>query len=86
MSIYPQSYFSWKIPSKVLPLLSQKAQCTWDLQGSLGHLKPTPTSTSGYNGSLLIILTDQGLHLLKHKNVATISSKFLLPFGKRQDL
>lgn len=45
-----------------------------------------PTSTSGYNDSLLIMLTDQGLYLLEHKYVTSILSKFLLPFGRCQYL
>lgn len=75
---------SWNDPSNFLCLLSKKMQDTWVLQGSLGHFIPTLTSTSGCNDSLLIILTDQGLYLLKHKYVTSILSKFLLSLGRCQ--
>lgn len=79
-SIYPcSSYLSWKSPSNSLPLPSKETQHTAPSKFSV---VPTPTSTSGCNDSLLIILTERGFYLLKHKNVTSILSKFLLPFGR----
>lgn len=79
-SIYPCSfYLSWRSPSNSLPLLSKETQHT---APSRFIVVPTPTSTSGCNDSLLIILTERGFYLLKHKNVTSILSKFLLPFGR----
>lgn len=58
-------------------LIEQENSAHMGPSGFTGALHTYSYLTSGCNDSLLIILTDRGLYLLKHKYVTSIFSKFL---------
>lgn len=58
-------------------LIEQENSAHMGPSGFTGALHTYSYLTSGCNDSLLIILTDRGLYLLKHKYVTSILSKFL---------